>query len=382
MLNKKRKVLLITERRADYSRFKPIINEIKKDKILDYRLVVTGLHLLKSHGNTKNEIKSDNFKISKEIKNFQDDGKNTTGAGMAKAMGKVFLQLSEYVEKIKPDIILSGFDIGANFVLTVVGAHLNIPVAHIQGGEVTGSIDESLRHAMSKFSNYHYVANNDAKKRLVKMGEISKDIHVVGCPSIDALLLEKELNLKKLLKKFRLNEKKKFLLLIQHPITTEVSRSENQIVKTLKAIRKSSIQTLIILPNNDSGYLNIVKKIKKSEFRWTKTLTLSEYKTLLKNCSVLVGNSSSGIHEASTFKIPVVNIGSRQNKRLKPKNVVNVAHDEKQIFKAIKLVLKKNFKAKISKIKNPYGNGRSAKKIVNLLKNIDLNRNTQKTINY
>ncbi len=382
MLNKKRKVLLITERRADYSRFKPIINEIKKDKILDYRLVVTGLHLLKSHGNTKNEIKSDNFKISKEIKNFQDDGKNTTGAGMAKAMGKVFLQLSEYVEKIKPDIILSGFDIGANFVLTVVGAHLNIPVAHIQGGEVTGSIDESLRHAMSKFSNYHYVANNDAKKRLVKMGEISKDVHVVGCPSIDALLLEKELNLKKLLKKFRLNEKKKFLLLIQHPITTEVSRSENQIVKTLKAIRKSSIQTLIILPNNDSGYLNIVKKIKKSEFRWTKTLTLSEYKTLLKNCSVLVGNSSSGIHEASTFKIPVVNIGSRQNKRLKPKNVVNVAHDEKQIFKAIKLVLKKNFKAKISKIKNPYGNGRSAKKIVNLLKNIDLNRNTQKTINY
>ena len=382
MLNKKRKVLLITERRADYSRFKPIINEIKKDKILDYRLVVTGLHLLKSHGNTKNEIKSDNFKISKEIKNFQDDGKNTTGAGMAKAMGKVFLQLSEYVEKIKPDIILSGFDIGANFVLTVVGAHLNIPVAHIQGGEVTGSIDESLRHAMSKFSNYHYVANNDAKKRLEKMGEISKDIHVVGCPSIDALLLEKELNLKKLLKKFRLNEKKKFLLLIQHPITTEVLRSENQIVKTLKAIRKSSIQTLIILPNNDSGYLNIVKKIKKSEFRWTKTLTLSEYKTLLKNCSVLVGNSSSGIHEASTFKIPVVNIGSRQNKRLKPKNVVNVAHDEKQIFKAIKLVLKKSFKAKISKIKNPYGNGRSAKKIVNLLKNIDLNRNTQKTINY
>ena len=125
---------------------------------------MTGLHLLKSHGNTKNEIKSDNFKISKEIKNFQDDGKNTTGAGMAKAMGKVFLQLSEYVEKIKPDIILSGFDIGANFVLTVVGAHLNIPVAHIQGGEVTGSIDESLRHAMSKFSNYHYVANNDAKK--------------------------------------------------------------------------------------------------------------------------------------------------------------------------------------------------------------------------
>ena len=382
MLNKKRKVLLITERRADYSRFKPIINEIKKDKILDYRLVVTGLHLLKSHGNTKNEIKSDNFKISKEIKNFQDDGKNTTGAGMAKAMGKVFLQLSEYVEKIKPDIILSGFDIGANFVLTVVGAHLNIPVAHIQGGEVTGSIDESLRHAMSKFSNYHYVANNDAKKRLEKMGEISKDIHVVGCPSIDALLLEKELNLKKLLKKFKLNEKKKFLLLIQHPITTEVLRSENQIVKTLKAIRKSSIQTLIILPNNDSGYLNIVKKIKKSEFRWTKTLTLSEYKTLLKNCSVLVGNSSSGIHEASTFKIPVVNIGSRQNKRLKPKNVVNVAHDEKQIFKAIKLVLKKSFKAKISKIKNPYGNGRSAKKIVNLLKNIDLNRNTQKTINY
>ena len=168
----KKKIMLITERRADYSRFKPILKLIKNDKNLNYNLIVTGLHLLKTHGKTIKEIKKDGFVVHKVIKNFNDKSLNKSGAEMTTALGKVFLELSNYVKKINPDIILSGFDIGANFALTVVGAHLNIPVAHIQGGEVTGSIDESLRHAMSKFSNYHFVANQDAKIRLIIVGLI------------------------------------------------------------------------------------------------------------------------------------------------------------------------------------------------------------------
>ena len=256
----KKKILIITERRADYSRFKPVLNLIKKDKKLEYKLVVTGLHLLKSHGYTINEIKKDKFKISKKIKNFTKKENIMTGAGMTRAMGKIFFELSNYVEKERPDIILSGFDIGANFVLTVIGAHLNIPIAHIQGGEVTGSIDESLRHAMSKFSNYHLVANKDAKNRLIKMGEIKKDIFIVGCPSIDALKHEKEKNFKKLCKKFKIEPMQKFILLIQHPVTSEEKYSSDQIEETLHAIRKIGYQTLIILPNNDTGYYAIVKK--------------------------------------------------------------------------------------------------------------------------
>lgn len=378
----KKKIMLITERRADYSRFKPILKLIKNDKNLNYNLIVTGLHLLKTHGKTIKEIKKDGFVVHKVIKNFNDKSLNKSGAEMTTALGKVFLELSNYVKKINPDIILSGFDIGANFALTVVGAHLNIPVAHIQGGEVTGSIDESLRHAMSKFSNYHFVANQDAKIRLIKMGEIKKDIFVVGCPSIDALNFEKDLSFKKICERFNLDSKKKFILLIQHPVTSELNASKLQIIETLKAIKKTGIQALIILPNNDAGYFDIVKNIKNSKLKWTETFSLAEYKTLLKKCSVLVGNSSSGIHEAATYKIPVVNIGTRQNKRLKPKNVISVGYKSKNIFKAINLATSLKFKKKISKIKNPYGSGNSAKKIIRILKKIDLNRSTQKTISY
>lgn len=378
----KKKIMLITERRADYSRFKPILTLIKKDKYLSYNLVVTGLHLLKTHGKTINEIKKDKFIIHKIVKNFNNKNLNITGAEMTIALGKTFLELSNYVKNKKPDIILTGFDIGANFALTVIGAHLNIPVVHIQGGEVTGSIDESLRHAMSKFSNYHLVANQDAKKRLIKMGEIKKDIFVVGCPSIDALNLEKNINFKKICKRFKINDKKKFILLIQHPVTSELEKAKDQILQTLNAINRIGVQTLVILPNNDAGYFEIFKKIKKSKLQWTTTFSLSEYKTLLRNCSALVGNSSSGIHEAATYKIPVVNIGTRQNKRLKPKNVISVKNSSKEIFKAINKALSSTFEKKISKIKNPYGDGNSANKIIKILKKLDLKRNTQKTITY
>ena len=162
-MSKKTRILLITERRADYSRFKPLLKLMKDDLKIDYKIIVTGSHLLKSHGYTINEIKKDKFKIFKKIKNFHNLRKNSA-INMISSMGTVFTKLSNIFNKYKPDIVVTGFDIGANFALTVCAAHLNIPVAHIQGGEVTGSIDESLRHAMSKFANYHLVANQDAKK--------------------------------------------------------------------------------------------------------------------------------------------------------------------------------------------------------------------------
>ena len=191
----KKKILIVTERRADFSRFKPIIKLIKKDKYLSYDLVVTGIHLNKSFGYTKKEIIEEKFKIFAEFEIFNKKYflKND-GAVMSEALGKAFLNLPKIIEKSNPDIILSGFDIAANFALTVCGAHMNIPVAHIQGGEVSGTIDESLRHAMSKFSNFHFTATEETKKRLIKMGEIKGNIYTVGCPSIDALKQEEDEN--------------------------------------------------------------------------------------------------------------------------------------------------------------------------------------------
>lgn len=378
----KKKIFILTERRADYSRFKPILELIKKDKNLDYCLVVTGLHLIKKHGYTINEIKKDNFKISYKFKNFIekkiDDEKN-----MIFAISETLKKVTKILQSEKPEIVLSGFDIGANFALTVASAHLNTPIAHIQGGERTGSIDESLRHAMSKFSNYHFVANFDAKKRLIKMGEEKKNIYNVGCPSLDALINEVEVDEKILSKKFNINFKKKFFIVIQHPVTSESKKSKNQILETILAIKKSGIQSLFVLPNNDTGYYQIVKKIQKFNLNWTETLQLKEYKSLLKKTSILIGNSSSGIHEAATYKIPVINIGSRQNGRLKPVNVINAKCNKNDIYKKIKFCLNnEKFNKSIKNVKNPYGDGNSSKKIIKIIKQLNLNQSTQKLNTY
>ena len=379
----KRKILIITERRADYSRFKPIINLIKKSKRLSYELIVTGSHLLKKHGFTIQEIEKDNIKIHYQIKNFFEKKNINDGESMILALGKIFIEISKIIKKSKPDIILSGFDIGANFALTVAGAHLNIPVAHIQGGEVTGSIDESLRHAMSKFSNYHLVANNDAKKRLIKMGERRENIFNVGCPSLDALFLEKKIDPPEILKKFKIDVKKNFIIIIQHPVTSENKHSGKQILETIEAVKKSLLPALFVLPNNDSGHFDIIKVIKKSSIQWTETLSLSQYSTLLSYARILIGNSSSGIHEAASFKLPVINIGTRQNGRLKPKNIVNAEYNRHDIYNKIKFCMfNKKYLKNIKSLKNPYGDGKSSLKICKILDKIDLTKSTQKQNTY
>tara|TARA_B100000780_G_C21118165_1_gene452624 strand:- start:503 stop:1642 length:1140 start_codon:yes stop_codon:yes gene_type:complete len=378
-----KKILIITERRADFSRFKPIIKLIQKDKKLDYQLIVTGLHLVKKYGYTINEINKDKFKIFSKFKMFDNEYfiKND-GAEMVRAIGKVFLNISHLLKKSKPDLILSGFDIAANFAISVAGAHMNIPVAHIQGGEVSGTIDESIRHATSKFSNFHFTANKETKNRLIKLGEIPKNIFPVGCPSIDALLSEKLINKELIKKKFKINLDENFLVVIQHPVTSEQD-TLSQINKTLSVIKNSKMQHLVVFPNNDSGSKKILQEIKKTNLNYVPTLTLSEYRTLLSGKMILLGNSSSGIHEAASFKVPVINIGSRQSGRFKPTNVLNVNYSKKEIEKAIKKVKSQNFYKKIENIKNPYGDGKSALKIIKIIKKLDLrNFDTQKKLTY
>jgi len=378
----KRKILLITERRADYSRFKPILKLINKSKYLRYILVVTGTHLLKNHGKTINEIKKDKFRIDYKIKSFSSS-KADDGESMVVAIGNVLKKISLVIKKSRPDIILTGFDIGGNFALTVAGAHLNIPVAHIQGGEVTGSIDESIRHSMSKFSNYHLVANLDAKKRLIRMGEQKNKIFIVGCPSLDALFQEPVISDEEIKKRFKIDCNKLFFIVIQHPVTTEHKLSKNQITETIQAIKKTKAQALFILPNNDSGHLDIINEIRKNKLNWSESLSLSEYRSLLMKASILIGNSSSGIHEAASFRLPVINIGSRQNGRFQPKNVVNVDYNRKNILNKIKFCLNnRNYIKSLKKLQNPYGDGNSAYKIIKVLKEINLLETTQKRNSY
>jgi UDP-N-acetylglucosamine 2-epimerase (non-hydrolysing)/GDP/UDP-N,N'-diacetylbacillosamine 2-epimerase (hydrolysing) len=370
-----RKVFLVTERRADYSRFEPILREIEQDKDLEYDLVVTGLHLKEENGLTINDIIQDGFKIFHKFDMFLEN--EDSPAAMVRSYAEAVKQITFALEKSKPDIILAGFDIAANAAVTLAGAHMNIPVAHIQGGEVTGTIDESLRHSMSKFSHYHFAANDDACNRLIKMGEMSDRVFNVGCPSIDAILNVKDDET--VIQTYNLS--KPYFLVIQHPVTSEFDYSQNQMKVTLDALEKSGVNSLIILPNNDAGYSAIVNRINNSIIKSVKTLSIYDYVNLLRYSSGLIGNSSSGIHEAASFNVPVVNIGSRQQGRLRPQNVIDVDHDVAQIAEGISMCLE--ICESQTMFDNVYGDGKSSKRITTLLKSLDISEKIiQKRMTY
>lgn len=379
----KKKILLITERRADYSKLKPILNEIKNSKKLDYYLIVTGSHLLKEHGNTINEIKKDQFIIHKKFRMYDSNGKDS-GSHMVRSFGRAIVELSKIIEQVKPDIILTGFDIGANFAAAVVGAHLNIHVGHIEGGEVSGTIDDSIRHATTKFAHLHFTSNKDATNRIIKMGENPKNVFTVGNPVLDNLKNIPNIDQKILSRKYNLDPEKPFIILLQHTVTTEVDIQSKHITSIINALKEINIQFIIIRGNADAGSRDILKIINQSRFNQFKTIPYIEFINLLKYSSGLVGNSSSGIIETPFLKIPTVNIGSRQSGRLKATSVINTTYNKKSIKKAILFVLNnKKFLTSLKSTKSLYGTGNSGKKIIKILENLDLkNISIQKQMSY
>jgi len=370
----KKKILMITERRADYSKLRPIIKEIKKSKKLDYQLIVTGSHILSKYGNTIDDIRRDNFKISSILTMFKKISPDT-GSEMVRSYGRIAIKLADEFERLKPDIVLSGFDIGANFLGSVLGSHMNILVAHIEGGEVTGTIDESIRHAMTKFSHIHFTSNKIATDRIVKMGENKKYVFTVGNTSLDSILSVKTISKHKLYDKYELDTKKPFIIILQHTVTSEIDQIDKNFSKTLDAIKELNLQAIIIFGNSDAGSKKIMNLIKNSKIKQFRTVPYGDYINLLKYSSVLVGNSSSGIIEAPFLKIPSVSIGTRQSGRTRSSSVLDVEYDKSQIIKAIlKSLNDKKFLKKVKNTKNLYGDGNAAKKIVKILEDLDLNK--------
>jgi len=373
----------VTERRADYSKFRPILKQIKKSSKLDYLLVVTGSHLLSSHGLTINEIKKDGFKISSKFQMYSKKS-HDDGSEMSSALGVAITQLSKIIPKLNPDMILSGFDIGANLAAAIVGAHMNKVVGHIEGGEVTGTIDESIRHAITKFAHLHFVTNNQAANRVIKMGEKSNQVYTVGNTSLDSILNTPITSKIFLEKKFSVNLSKPLIIIIQHTVTSEIEFIDKHIQKTLDAVKELDLQTILIHGNADAGSKKIAKIIKNSKINQYTSLAFSDYVNLLKNASVLIGNSSSGIMEAPFLHLPSVNIGTRQNGRLRSPSIIDVNYNKNEIKKAIlKAIYSKEFLKKINESKNLYGNGKSSEKIIKVLEKINLaNISTQKKIQY
>lgn len=375
----KKKIILITERRADYTKLKPILLEIIKSKKLDYRLIVTGSHLSQDHGYTISEILKDKIKIHYKFslisKKFDD-----SGGEMSRMIGKSIYNISKILEKEKPDLVLAGFDIGANFAASIIAAHMNIPLAHIEGGEKTGTIDEPLRHSISKFSNFHFTSHLDAKLRLEKMGENKNHIFVVGNTALDNIKSIEPISKSILSKKYNIDFSKKYIIVILHTVTSEIEQNILHLKKLIQVISELNLQSLWIYGNSDAGSKKIITFLKHSKLNQINSIPHDDYINLLKFSSGLVGNSSSGIIEAPFLKIPTLNIGTRQNNRLHSYSVIDSNFDKKNLKKAMqKILYDKNFQKNIRKQKNHYGNGNSAKKIVKILENLNLkNFSTQK----
>jgi len=367
-----RRICTITERRADYSKLKPVLQKIQSEPEFDLHLIVTGQHLLPELGYSVELIEKDGFPVVARIPMFSKQSRDN-GADMVKALGSIMIEIVGILERIKPDIMLVGFDLGAHLAASIVAAHMNIPVAHIEGGELTGSIDESLRHATTRFANLHFASNDEAAQRLIKMGENPKYVYSVGCPSLDTLLSMSFVSPEELSRKFNLNLSQPFILALQHPVTTEANEATQQILYTFKAIKETGIQAMLIYPNVDAGGWRIIREIEQTKIQAHSNLPFEIYASLMKIASVLVGNSSSGIVEAPSLKLPTINIGTRQQGRMQAENVINTGYDPDEIYDAImKAIYDDNFKKILESCKNPYGDGNASSRIMEILKNIDL----------
>jgi len=372
-----RKIAVLTGTRAEYGILRPILKRINTHPKLDLYLIVTGMHLSDEFGYTVKEIEKDGFRIYAKLDTLN---KEDTGAGMAKYIGNTILKLAEVFENLKPDILLLLGDRGEMLAGAIAASCMNILIAHIHGGETSGSVDEGFRHTISKLAHIHLVATEESKQKLISLGEGPSRIFVVGAPGLDDIF-ENSIPPEEIAKKYNLDLSHPIILLVQHPVVTEVEDAPNQIRETLEAIIELKFQTIVIYPNADAGGRRMIRAIQEYEKKYPfikayKTLPRREYLSLLNVATVMVGNSSSGIVEAPSFGLPVVNIGTRQKGRLRAGNVIDVGYNKEEIKNSIlKAIYDENFRKKVNNIKNPWGDGKASERIVNILTNIKIDKN-------
>ena len=384
----KRKICAVVTARPSYSRIKTALLAIKNHPKLELQLVVAGSALLGRYGNAVDFIENDGFKIDEKVFMVLE-GENKTA--MAKTTGLGVMELANVFYNLKPDAVITIADRFETIATSIAASYQNIPLIHIQGGEVTGNIDEKVRHANTKLADIHLVASEDAKKRVIKLGEDPKTVINTGCPSID---LAKEIkNNPELsfdpIKKYggvgtNLNWKKDgYIVVMQHPVTTEYEAAKNDVLKTLEAVTELDIPTFWFWPNVDAGAdgtsngIRTFRELNKPQnMHFFKNMEPHDFLKLLVNSKCLIGNSSVGIRECSYLGVPVVNIGTRQNRRERGDNVLDVTYNKESIKKAISHQIN-NSNINSSSI---YGDGKSGEKIAVILADIELK--FHKTITY
>ena len=358
----KKKIAFITGTRADYGKLKSVINKLKnKFKIFIY---ITGMHMLSKYGDTNKQIIMENKKYSK-IRLFKNQSNKEEATSIIFA--RTVNDFTKYLLKIKPDLLLVHGDRFDALAAAICGASNNMLVGHIEGGELSGNIDEHLRHAISKLSHIHFVANKFAKKNLIQLGEKKNSIFSVGSPDIDIMLSKNLPSLNLVKKKYRIKYEK-YSIALFHPIFI---KDKKYFLKEIKIFIKSLVLSnknyLVIYPNNDYGndliisnYNKILKKNKK--FTIIKSFRFEYFLTLLKNSDFIIGNSSVGVREAPIYGVPTINIGNRQKNRFLYESIANIDFNEKKIIQAIN-----NFDIKKFRLSKHFGKGNSSKLIYDIL---------------
>ena len=369
-----KKICVVIGSRANYSSIKSAMRAIDKHPDLELQLIVGASAVLDRYGAVINLIEEDGFTPLARVHMLIE---GETPATMAKSTGLGLLELPTLFEQIKPDIVLTIGDRFETMATTLAAAYMNIPVAHTMGGEVSGTIDESIRHAVTKFSHIHFPASEGARKRIIRLGENPEHVHMVGCPRIDLIadiLDAPEISLESPLFDEgvgeRLNFDEPFVLVSQHPVTTEYGFGEAHINMTLEAIRELGLPAVVLWPNADAGSDDIARGIRKwrerrldRQMHFFKNLPIETYVRLMRKTACLVGNSSSGIREGAFIGTPVVNIGTRQTARDRGSNVLDVRHDKGDIKAAITQQITHGPYA----MEPIYGDGRAGERIAQIL---------------
>ncbi len=355
----KKKIVFLTSTRADFGKVKSLIKITKNSKFFDVYIIITGMHVIPKFGNTFQEVLKTFGK--KKIFIFKNQKSSSI---LENILSDTVNKLHKIVKKIQPDLIVIHGDRIEALSLALVGSLNHIHTAHVEGGEVSGTIDDTIRHAITKLSHSHFVGSKIAKKRVLKMGEIKDNIHHIGSPDIDIIQNQKLPEIDKVKKRYSINFKE-FSILLWHSVTSELDSLKKDTLKIINYINKSEKNFIIIYPNNDPGcniILNCYKKIKKKN-RIIKNMRFEYFLSLLKNAKFIIGNSSSAIYEAPMLNTPAINIGNRQNKRLNTKLVKNINID--QLNEKIVNSFVKNYK---TVNQNFFGTGNSDVNFLKILK--------------